>query len=347
MENRFNTKIVLIGSINEGKLPDCGETMKNQLFLKRFRDIFSEVLTVDTYHWKRRPACLAKLLYVLLFKRNHKLIISTSINGRYILKLLRLVPLNNNVFFWVVGGKLPLDIQLGLYDIKDLKGLKKIIVQGNSMVNELNQMGLDNVVYVPNSKPLDYKPKLRHSEKDIFRFVFMSRIHPDKGINEIFDACVLLMKMNVKRSFTVDFYGKISEGFEDDFNRLLENHSNCFYRGYLNLLQHEGYDVLSQYDCMLFPTYWDSEGFPGVVLDSNICGVPIIATDWNLNREVITDINGAIIPVQDCQALAYEMKRFIDEVDVDGMRKGCVSFAIQYDYRKVLNKEQMIKIGII
>ena len=48
-------KVILVGAINEGNTPTCGETMKNQLFVKRFNELFDEVITVDTNNWKKRP----------------------------------------------------------------------------------------------------------------------------------------------------------------------------------------------------------------------------------------------------------------------------------------------------
>lgn len=51
----MKNKIILVGAINEGNEPTCGETMKNQLFVKRFEELFDRVITVDTSNWKKRP----------------------------------------------------------------------------------------------------------------------------------------------------------------------------------------------------------------------------------------------------------------------------------------------------
>ena len=45
-----NNKIVLIGAIHEGKAPCCGETMKNQLFIKRYKELFDKVISTDISH---------------------------------------------------------------------------------------------------------------------------------------------------------------------------------------------------------------------------------------------------------------------------------------------------------
>ncbi len=110
----------------------------------------------------------------------------------------------------------------------------------------------------------------------------------------------------------------------------------------------KGYDLLSTYDMMLFPTYWRGEGFPGVVLDANIAGVPIIASDWNLNTEVIeNNQTGIIIPTHDPEALFEAMKKVIaGEIDLYAMKNICVEHVQQYDFRNVLSEELMKRLHL-
>ncbi len=46
-------------------------------------------------------------------------------------------------------------------------------------------------------------------------------------------------------------------------------------------------DVLKHYFVLLFPTYYEGEGFAGTLLDAYSAGVPVIATDWKYNRELV------------------------------------------------------------
>ena len=60
---------------------------------------------------------------------------------------------------------------------------------------------------------------------------------------------------------------------------------------------------------MLFPTYWKGEGFPGVIIDAFVAGLPVIATDWNMNTEIIEEgVNGFIIEPNSSNALADKMQ---------------------------------------
>jgi glycosyltransferase involved in cell wall biosynthesis len=65
----------------------------------------------------------------------------------------------------------------------------------------------------------------------------------------------------------------------------------------------ESVGIIKNYFAMLFPTFYDGEGFAGTVLDAESAGVPIIASDWKYNSEIVTDDeNGYILPAHDVHA---------------------------------------------
>ena len=346
---KSNNTIILVGGIHLGQKPDCGETMKNQLFLKRFNELFERVIPVDTFEWRKRPWCLLKLLFTLVKNPRAKVIISASGAAKHLINFLYKFPLNETAYFWVVGGNLPVAVRKGLYDVKALNNLVSIPVQGRSMVEELNELGVNNAVYVPNSKPITFHPDIHaHDQGKPYRFVFLSRIHPEKGIKEIVAASHKLNRQGYKGQYSIDFYGSKDTSFAQEFEQMISENENMDYKGYMDLTSDAGYELLSSYDMMLFPTYWHGEGFPGVVLDANIAGVPIIATDWNLNAEVIDDsVTGIIIPTHNSDALFDAMKEVITgETDLMDMKKNCVEFVQQFDFRNVLSVDLMKKLKL-
>ena len=68
--------IIFIGPLRLGEIPRSGDTMKNNLFLKRFREVFNKVYVVDTIDWKKKPLVIVKMLCCLVFIRNAKVVIS-------------------------------------------------------------------------------------------------------------------------------------------------------------------------------------------------------------------------------------------------------------------------------
>lgn len=341
--------IILIGGIHLHHKPTCGETMKNQLFLERFNELFETVIPIDTYKWEKHPWCLVRILIAILFHPKANFIISASGASRLLINFLYFSHIRRNVYFWVVGGNLPSAIKEGRYNISALNNLVHILVQGESMVEDLLQLGVKNAIYVPNSKPIIFKPEITaHKKDEPYRFAFLSRIHPDKGIKEIVEASELLNSGGFKNKYIVDFYGTVDSTFSSHFNSLIESSPSLQYKGYLDLTSTHGYEILSKYDIMLFPTYWNGEGFPGVILDANIAGLPVIASCWNLNTEVIEDgETGIIIPPKNSNALFEAMRDvLIGNINLLDMKRNCVAQAQFYDFRKVLSVDLMKKLNL-
>lgn len=99
---------------------------------------------------------------------------------------------------------------------------------------------------------------------------------------------------------------------------------------------------------MLFPTYWSGEGFPGVIIDAYIAGVPVIASDWNFNKEVVSDDFGIIVPPRDENSLFLTMKDVLDgKYNLYAMSRACQNKAQQYDNRVVLSERNLLSLGLL
>ena len=342
------SKIIFIGGVNEGNVPVCGETVKNQILIEHLRALGNSVITIDTIKWRSNPFVLVNMFFALLFNRGAKVVISASGAASYLISFLYYIPLKKSIYFWVIGGNVHHSIRKGRYNLKALAMVKYLLVEGENMVNKLAKFGLTNVVKVPNFKPVTFYPSEKQYSR-LCRFVFLSRVHPDKGIREIMEAAKTLCGMGLKDRFIVDFYGSIEPSFEAEFRTLIAQNDNTNYRGFLNLREVEGYKTLAQYDVMLFPTYWDGEGFPGVVLDAYMAAVPIIASDWSMNAEVVKDgQTGIIIPTHDTAALAAAMKQIIEgEVDVEQLRKNALAEAQRFDVKNVISEKLLKEIGLL
>ena len=98
-------------------------------------------------------------------------------------------------------------------------------------------------------------------------------------------------------------------------------------------------DYIAQADVIVLPSY--REGTPRSLLEAAAMGKPLITTDAVGCREVVDDgINGFLVPVQNSQALAVAMEKFINEVELcqrmglAGRKKICAEF----DERIVIQK---------
>ena len=337
-----NKTLIFIGTIK--KVADCGESMKNHLFIDRFREVFDRVHSIDIVTPKKRPWCIAKMVLIVLAHPNTPIALSVSIDtGDKVLHLLQIIGCKN-IFYWAVGGTLHEKLAQGKYELEKYRKLKAIYVQSPRIVDGLKKLGINNATHVNNSKRIDYLPDITRRNNDKLRFVFVSRVHPDKGCTMIVNSTKRLNEMGYEDRFLVDFYGKIDEKYE--FLPMVESVKNVEYKGFLDLTNSTGYDTLATYDMMLFPTYWDGEGFPGVVIDAYIAGVPIIASNWNCNEDVVNSKTGVIIPHHNEEALCEIMKATIDgKYDLKQMASKCQKMALDYDNRNVLSLEHLCQIG--
>ena len=349
---KSKNKLIFIGPMGLGTVPKGGDVMKNQLFLDRFVQVFDKVISVDTMNWKKRPWVMFKLFFVLLFNRKSKVIISANSGSANILiSFIKKMRLPNDCFYWVVGGSFHDMIKEGRFSASTYVYLKRIFVQGQSMVDSLKECGLNNAVYVPNSKLIDHYGAKQPKQDNKIHFVFLSRVEEYKGCTDIIRSADALNQSGYQDKFDVVFYGRESEdlSYAKKFQSMVNARQNVEYKGLLNLRDTKNYDELAQYDVMLFPTYWYGEGFPGIVIDAYIASLPIIASDWNLNKDVIEDgVTGWIIPSHNTEALIERMKYVIDHLaEVQKMSAICRERAAQYDSRVVLSEENLVKLGIL
>lgn len=162
----------------------------------------------------------------------------------------------------------------------------------------INQCGFTNSEVFPNFRRFTRKELNITNEKGL-RLVFMARINKLKGYDVIFDSLEFVRK-NCPGT-TVDFYGWTSDEDKDDFLSKVEaNNDVVKYKGVLS--PENIHTTLSNYDVMLLPTKYYTEGFPGTILDSYIAGIPVIVTEWKHSHEFVIDgKTGIIIPFDNNQ----------------------------------------------
>lgn len=290
---------------------------------------------------------MLRVLAAILFRRKERFIVAANNMSSY--RLLQLFTLTGieGVIYWVIGGTIGEWLKTGRVNKKYYRCVSCFLVEGNKMKSALESVGYKNVRYVPNFKNIHYYPVKKERPDEIVRFVFLSRIIPEKGANLIFDA---VSDLNVRYSarLSVDFYGPVDGAFEADFNAMCALYGNVAYRGFLDLTDERNYDVLASYDVMLFPTYWHGEGFPGIMIDAFVAGLPVIASNHNLNADLVDDgVTGCIIPARDAAALSAAMERFITKkVDCAAMSRACTERAHLYSTCHVIDTQLLTDIGL-
>lgn len=349
-------KVIIVGYIRQGRPPVDGETTKNQFIIKELEK-YCKVYPLDFYEKNKHPWIYLQALWTFVAHSNASVILSTTAKNVYsILKLFKALGVKRNFIHWIIGGCFDQLVKDGVYDTKVLNYLSFNLAQCHSMVDVLKDCGVNNAKFVQNFKDIPYYPAINDKVEDFkngvtgkTRFVFLSRIMKMKGVNYILDAVKELNATGYKDRFIVDMYGKMEPSYKDEYESESRGLDNVCYHGLLNLRSNEGYDTLSSYHAMLFPTYHPSEGIAGVIIDAYIAGVPVIASDWAHNRESIEDgKTGVIIPTHDISALVQSMKDAIEgKIDFATLSIKVQKVAHEYEAENIITPKFLEEIGIL
>ena len=347
-------QVIFIGWISKGSVPVVGETVKNQYIIEELRK-YCEVIELDFYQKGKHPWVYFQAVWAFVFHSHASIVISTSAKNVYaMLRLMKGLGVKRHIIHWVVGGAFPQLVKEGRFKADVFNYVSLNLVQCRNMIVQLKEAGVNNGKYVSNFKRIDYYPdfvqalKLRSQEK-VTRFVFLSRVHPAKGCDYIVQAAKNLNASGYQGRFVVDFYGKFDKAYQEGFLKSIDGVGNIAYKGMLNLKEPKGYDVLATYHAMLFPTFHPSEGLAGIFIDAFIAGLPVLASDWAYNSEIIENGRlGVIYPTHNVAALEQAMKDCIDgKIDLVQMARNAREEAPKYEAKNVLNKEYIKEIGLI
>ncbi len=198
------------------------------------------------------------------------------------------------IVYIVVGGWLSTILQTLPWHRKRLKKIDGILVENRLTMDELrNQYGYHNIDVIPNFREDTPKPCFRKYD-GVLKLVFMARINKMKGLDTIANICD-----NLPDNVTIDFYGPINKDDEPFFySQLVDKYSFISYNGEID--PHDINDVLQNYDAMLLPTKYYTEGLPGSIIDAYQAGIPVVVTRWKHAVEFVENgKSGYIVDFRD------------------------------------------------
>ena len=166
------------------------------------------------------------------------------------------------------------------------KNIDEIYVETHSMKREISKI-LDNVVYMPNFSIRRPIKKVNEYNSSEYSFCIYSRIVKEKGIEIAINAIRKVNEIYGKDICKLYIYGKVYDSYKEEFERLINDNTHVVIYG--GLLGNQALNVISKHYIMLFPTYYEGEGFPGTLVEAFMAGIPVIASDWKYNSEIIEE----------------------------------------------------------
>lgn len=214
----------------------------------------------------------------------------------------------------VIGGWLPQTVSKKRLLRAILRKFDNIMVETQSMKEKMEDMIFHNVTVMPNCKRLKIvsKPELKDF-KSPYPLCTFSRVIKEKGIEDAIEAIKACNKKLGFTAFTLDVYGQIGNEYREDFNKMMTHQPE--YIRYCGCVSYsDSTKVLRNYFALLFPTYYQGECFAGTVIDAFSAGLPVIASDWHDNRNIIKDKKtGIIFPVHSVSELSNILVKISNE----------------------------------
>lgn len=306
------SKFAVIGVFDFKNLSTGGQPVKTRNLYQLLSEKYGTdgVAYIETYGWKKHPFKIIAAVRRAV-KQSENVIMLPAHNGVKVFAplLLRYAKGTSvKLFYDVIGGWLPQKTESDPTLAAQLRRFNGIWVETSSMKNALERQGFSNVSIVPNFKfitPLT--PEELSPLKKPYRLCTFSRVMKEKGIEDAIKAVTQVNDDFGETVFTLDIYGPVDENQTEWFDKLQTAFPQYLhYCGCVN--SDKSVDVLKAYFALLFPTFYDGEGFAGTLIDAFSSGVPVIASDWKYNPEIVHENVGIIYPTGNIKALADILK---------------------------------------
>ncbi len=340
----MSKRVVILGHFGGGKDFFDGQTVKTKILFDELDNKTDwEIRKIDTYWKKKHPIRLImKFLWALV--RRDDMIVLLSCNGMktffpimyYFAKIWKV-----RIFHDVIGGNLDKHVMNNKRFVKYLNVFEVNWVETDILKKKLEEYNINNCEVIPNFKRLKIieEKDFRHENVEPYRFCTFSRVMKEKGIEDSITTIEKINEEYMRNVCCLDIYGVIDDDYLDDFNRIIKNSSSAI--KYCGIVPYDkSVDVLKEYYALLFPTFWKGEGFPGTIIDAFSSGIPVIASDWNSNKEIICHgKNGYLYPYDSIHTLKDGIISMIDNTDnYEKMKKQCIIDAKRYQPDIYINK---------
>lgn len=174
-------------------------------------------------------------------------------------------------------SKLKKKLAMLMYQHQDLKLASCLHATGQMEVESIRNLGYQNpIANIPNGINIKEYPQKEYKPKREKTILFLSRIHPKKGIEILIEAWQLLDE-SIKENWKIKIAGNGDQAY---INKLKQEIASKKLDNKIDIIGSKfGTEKLETYhnaDLFVLPTY--SENFGIVVAEALSCGIPVITT---------------------------------------------------------------------
>ena len=282
-------EIVICGSMGESV---DGQTIKTLRMAEALEAIEGSVLRVNMAHFKCKPCKAVWQMAQALFKGDVFILMPGSNSIRLLLPLFAWWKKHRKVLlvYVGVGGWLQDRLKKDHFLRECARCIDAFYMENAYTLHELDELGFSSCHHLPNFRNFNPRtlPRFRSKPHARPKLLFFSRITPEKGVERCIRSVAQLLK-EFPLCCQLDLYGPIAKNYKRAFLKLLdEAPAGIHYGGILEPSDASLYQQLSDYDLLVFPTFYEGEGMSGAMIECLVAGVPVLASNWKGNAQLIT-----------------------------------------------------------
>ena len=308
-----------------------------------------QIMSVDTSNWKKEVVPLFLQCFGVANQCDVVIVMPNKNGIKFVLPFFALLKgiKRYKMAYPIVGGWLTELLRKHKYLAWAMKKVDYLLPETKQLKEELKEFTDVPIDIMPifSTRTSLKKSDLKLEAMEPFTFCTFSRVTPAKGIDDAIEAIEKINKEQNRIVCKLDVLGPIESGYVEHYKRLFCNHKDYVtYRGILS--GEEGLGKLSNYYMMLFPTYYAGEGFPTTICESMMAGLPVIASNWRFNNELVQEgETGYLVEVHAIDELAKRIRFAIEHTDeVKQMKLQCIEKSKQFVPDRVMkNLNEWIK----
>ena len=219
--------------------------------------------------------------------------------------------------------------------VSGLRLAHRLVVQTETGAEEFPQTLQQKVRVVPGYRPMIKSSSVGERPRDgAVRFVYTGALSQEKGTLLLVETFSRLVSNRKGESGPVELH--LFGGGPEDLLEKIRAIDGVYCHGQVenSVLR----DLLGDYDIFVFPSVYDNEGHPGSIIEALMAGLPVIACDRDVIREVVIDeVNGLLVEAGNGDTLLKTMGRLLhDKALRVELSEGASRTSARYDANNVL-----------
>ncbi len=196
-----------------------------------------------------------------------------------------------------------------------------VYVETQQSLQDFNHLA--NFRWFPNTRDLAAPAAGRDK---VNKLIFVARLETQKGLAEALEAC-----RHLPEDCHLNVFGPGMSG--TDFS-LFDGHPRATYGGILEPAEIPR--ALSEHDLLVYPSYFTTEGYPGVILEAFQCGRPVVAArSGSISELVEHEESGLLVEPRSAAAVRSAIERLL--ADPELYRRLCAGAERRGDYFRSAN----------